>query len=516
MVGIPHRRCRKALLDGDVSLGIRAHVAACEECRCFAAGLRRIDAAVPVLAPPPAPAGLEARVIARVQTACAAGSPDITLPDTATPGGTMNPAPTVRFAMTRVLAAAAAAILVVGSLAVAAPRGHDDETLDTLLTAASEATSEVGSAHVSVEGRATTKVRLTNLDEFLKQVPSIDEMLAQMPEIPEVPDLPETPAPPSAKGGGAEFQVPELPELPEPSCESISEDECAALKEAHRQATEELRKAVEQAGSTLAGSGVSDGSGIPGLDRDAIRSQLDAQLQQGRAQMEEQLRAAQAEFEQKLQEIPREFTCTYTFSGSGPMAIPGRAEIGGEGDVSCEPETVDAQGSFHVVIDQDVSFSDNGNGTFTRSSGGPGDIGSLVAKAEDISKLLESAQATPADHGNETIDGVEVRHLSFSADAPGGEGTAQVDVWIGVKDNIVRKAVMRTSGKTTKDGVEVEWTAEQTILVTDVNVPVDIQVPSADQIVPAPPAVDSFNGLTNPFGGSLPAMEFPGAGVGAS
>lgn len=330
-------------------------------------------------------------------------------------------------AAVRSLALAIAALLAVGSLALAAPRAaRHDEALEALLTAASEATKAAGSAYVTVDGRATTRVRLTNLDEMLARMPALDGFEDQWSDAPSVPDV----------------TVPTPPEFSPFDCHDMPADQCDAVNEAQREAAE---RAVGEADGHLSDV------------MDANRTQL-------REQMEAQRRAMQDELAARLSEIPQEFSCTFTFSGSGPVTIPGAIDITGDANVECDPDVNDSSGSFGAGI------------AFGTGSGFPaGGVSSasaekFVADPGDLTTMLESAEGVE-DHGTEVIDGVEVRHLSFGAVPSGfgdGEGTSTVDVWIGVDDHIVRKAVMRSSGQMSRDGIETEWTAEQTMLVSDV------------------------------------------------
>lgn len=422
--------------------------------------------------------------------------------------------PTIfKTAVTKALAAAAAASLVVAGLAVAGPGsgGRGETPIDALLTAAEE-TASVGSADVQVTGNASTTVRLTDLDEFLEQVPDADELVDRIDEA-----LPIDP--PGGDAGQRDHAVPsdgsalpglsDLPELslPEVDCDGLSDDLC-----------DELRNAMSEAKARL--DAQRNGSEQPPAarpeapDPEAVRDRFDAERAAAREEMRRQLAAAQAQFEQELDEIPREFTCDFRFEGSGTMTIPGTVELGGEADVTCDPEFVDATGDFHSIISQDVTFSSSGDGAFTASPT-RGEIGSIVADGRSIAELLrrsENDDASPEDHGTEELDGVTVRHLSYSTTT--GHGTVSVDVWIGVDDHIVRKLVTRTTGQASEQGVEAEWTAEQILFVSNVEAPsAEVDVPHFEDVVPVPPAVEALNGKTNPFGDAIPVFDFGSGGA---
>lgn len=444
----------------------------------------------------------------------------------------------VKLAATKALAAAIVAILVVAGLAVAVSTdgGADDEaTLDTLLTAA-EATETVGSADVEVVGDAHTAVKI-DLEEFLSEIPDLDAMIDRLdaalpPELPEIPAPstrndgqsrePSRPGPPDRPGLP---QAPGLPDIPAPDCDGVPSDVCDEL----RRQLDDARRRLEGSLSARGGAGLElpDGPRLPegfggpegsefdpGALRERMLEKIETQRAAARQRMRRHLAEAQERFEKRLAEIPDEFRCDFHFEGSGSMSIPGTVEIGGEADVSCDPDFVDGSGHFDTLISQDVAFDANGDGTYTavpRSGMGA----ALAADGKSIADLLRKAENAD-DGGTDQLDGVEVRHVSFSVDE--GPVTFSADVWIGVEDHVVRKLVTRSSGQVDHEGINAEFQAEHTVLVSNVQIEgstAEIEIPDFEDVAPAPPAAQQFETLTNPFGDALPSATF-GSEVSAS
>lgn len=422
----------------------------------------------------------------------------------------------VKLAATKALAAATAAILVVAGLAVATSTdddADDEATLDTLLTAA-EATETVGSADVEVVGDAHTAVKI-DLEEFLSEIPDLDAMIDRL-DAALPPELPEIPAPPTRNDEDSSDdrraipelpQVPRLPDIPAPDCDGVPADVCDEL----RRRLDDARRRIED--SLSARDGAEGSEFDPGALRERMLEKIETRRAAARQRMRRHLAEAQERFEKRLAEIPDEFRCDFHFEGSGSMSIPGTVEIGGEADVSCDPDFVGGSGRFDTLLSQDVAFDANGDGTFTaapRSGVGA----ALAADGQSMADLLRKAENAD-DGGTEQLDGVEVRHVSFSV----GEGpvTFSVDVWIGVEDHVVRKLVTRSSGQVDREGIKAEFEAEHTVLVSNVKVEgstSEVEIPDFDDVVPAPPAAQMFEALTNPFGDALPSATF-GAEVSA-
>lgn len=475
------------------------------------------NAVIRTLAPPQPPAGLADRVLDHVRRATSREHVLSTVPPNPhtrtafapeTTGETMRSP--VKFAATKALAAAAAAIFVVASLAVAVPGGDsgDDAALDTLLTAA-DATESVGSADVQIVGDAHTLVRL-DLEEFLSEVPEFDEMIERLDEaLPAEPSEIPDPATQGSSDGPASTgpglpdlpDVGDLPEIPEPDCTELPQELCEQLRRQLEDARARLERSLENRSS---GSQSFDESEFdPQALREQILEEMEARRAEAKERMREHLAEAQARLEEQLSEIPDEFRCDFHFEGSGTMTIPGTVRIAGEADVSCDPDFVAGHGRFDTVLSQDVAFSDNGDGTFTA---GPRDgIGVVPADGRSIAELLRKAD-NAHDGGTEQLDGVTVRHVSFSTQD--GPATVHVDVWIGVEDHVVRKIVSRSSGTVDRDGVHAEFEAESTVLVTNVRLDApahEVEIPDFEDVVPAPPATEKLDGLTNPFGDPMPA-----------
>lgn len=68
-MSVTHEECREAVAAGEQTAARSAHLAQCAECRSFAAQMNELDRVATALAPPPAPAGLADRVLARIPPA---------------------------------------------------------------------------------------------------------------------------------------------------------------------------------------------------------------------------------------------------------------------------------------------------------------------------------------------------------------------------------------------------------------------------------------------------------------
>lgn len=417
-------------------------------------GAQMLDAAARqmALAVPPPPPGLADRVMARIAEAETAHNLNggLVMTNDRTPriskiSWLPNP---VAGPAVRALAVAASALLVVGSLAVlAGPRGGDlgDPAAHGLLLTAARATEAARYARVEVSGSAETTVHIRRL--------------------PELPDLPEIELPPVPEIEDPEFEVPAF-EVPEGLPEGFELPEDFAVPEA------------------------------------PDPSELRAQAQASRDEAQEEAQRRVQEFEEQvrtmLENLPREFHARWEFHASGVVEIPGRLELEGEARlVESTPEVPDGSGRFHVVVSNDVTYTEHPDGSYSRTGEGPGALEALVARpgaAVDLMAEAENAQ----DLGEEEQDGQRVRHLRFEADGN------TVDAWIGSDDHIVRKMTVTSSGREERDGIEVEWRAEATIRVTPMDGPVTILVPPPDAVVTLPDAYAEVVGQISPFGETVP------------
>ena len=135
MTTIDHQACRTAVLDDEVGADVEQHLAACEDCRAFAADVGRIVSAAPTLYA--VPDGLADRALARV----AAPAP---LPKKSLWADVRRPLITST-------AIAAALLLVLGLVAVVR-QGDSTTDEERVLLAAATAAEEAGSAEVQLEG----------------------------------------------------------------------------------------------------------------------------------------------------------------------------------------------------------------------------------------------------------------------------------------------------------------------------------------------------------------------------
>lgn len=445
-------------------------------------------AIAPQLVPEP-PEDLADRMITRLRAA---------IPAPGTGGGTMHPRstepaphhhvaairpiPRTRPAATRVLGVAAAAILLVGSLAVAAgPRPGNGERPLRALLAAANATAGVTSARVHIAGTAQTDAELTKLPEL----PAMS--LPKLPELPpaSLPPLPELPPASLPK-------LPELPELPAAAPQPAT----PGMPEATAPRSQPPTAAPQE----------------PGPGRQAPADELRRQFDD-----------AQAGIRAVLAQLPRRFHARWTFEGSGTLQVPGRVEIQGDARlVESDPPATSASGKFHVVVDAGSVFTQNPDGTFTESAGATGPLGRVVADPEGVARLLRSASGTSRDLGLEQLDGQPVRHYRFDTDAAGvgapegTRGTFTVDAWIGERDHIARKVVLRAEGASQRDGMDARWSSETTIEITHVGAPVSIEVPPASRVTPAAPGANAVASILSPYGSAVPLPVPMPAGVSAS
>ncbi len=316
-------------------------------------------------------------------------------------------------AATKTLAAAVAGMLAVAGLALATrSSGSDPDPVapEVLLTAA-RATEEVGSAEVRVTGYTRTETKLGSFPERISE--TAESLPPVPPPVPSPPPAP--PIPPELDCGDMPGRAGEMPlhagEMPEHVCERLRERMESARARAHAEARSELRE-----------------------HRSEMRSRI-------RAHMEEH-----------LARIPDEIRCELEFEGSGTMSIPGTIDVDGDADVACDPDIVDAEGTFGASL--------------SMHGGWDGFPMPPFSDGTSVPALLRGADGEVTGHGTEQMDGVTVRHVSFSTDHD--RVSTSVDAWIGVDDHVVRKLVTRTSGHLGEEGVEVELEARQTLLVTDV------------------------------------------------
>jgi len=282
--------------------------------------------------------------------------------------------------------------------------------------------------------------------------------------------------------------------------------------------------ALPAPGASVPGATVPSLPEVPGVPP-AVQGQLNTQLgafQRSLQQWEQQLaQAARNGAVGAVEGLPSHVSASYVVEGTGEVAEPDQLQL--QGTVAVEHSSLPTGAgpySYELVVAGGHAYMRQANGDWLEVPGPAGPLGPMVLDPSAIPIVLGSPNGTVNDLGVTTVGGDRVRHLRFGV-RPGalpGEPAGMslsADVWTGVKDHLVRRLVLASSGAFGSTP-GVQWNNSVELDLSDFGLPVHVSPPPASSVTGTLSLGSGPGAILYPFPTGVSfSSYFPSVGFGA-